>query len=331
MRRRLVRAGRTAARGGLRGILLIIPLPLLQRLRTAFVRTTEYSPSHRLLRSLLHVARYRGVPKDVDQFPLLDNTSVHFVNADSYIVEVLYWFGERYGYEPEVLHWWRHCSSNAQSILELGANIGYFSVQGALANPSARYRAIEPHPYCATICRRNLELNGIDWVDVIEVAAVAHSRESSAALYLPGLRDHYAAPCTGFMGGNDIRSETSCVDALSVQVVEMKALLDDADLIKLDVEGLEYQLLSSALETICAKKPTIFVELLDSTNRLRGLIAQLCTESNYTCLVPTRETLIRLPPASLAAVRMKEEYGNRDLILTCDPGTLALAGRQSAR
>src|SRR3712207_7346831 len=54
---------------------------------------------------------------------------------------------------PELLPWWRKLCRASERVLELGANVGYFSVQGALAAPQARYTAVEPHPFSVDVCR----------------------------------------------------------------------------------------------------------------------------------------------------------------------------------
>ncbi len=96
------------------------------------------------------VARYRGVPPEVGSFSLTDNSSVRIVNADSFIVEWLYWFGERYGYEAETVRWWKIFCLRSSNVVDFGANIGYYAIQGALVSPTVVYTAVEPPPSVLT-------------------------------------------------------------------------------------------------------------------------------------------------------------------------------------
>jgi len=301
-----------------------LPAGMFTSLRTTFPALAPTSWQHRVQRRILGVVRHRGVPADVEAFALIDNPEVRLVNADSYLVDRLYWFGERYGYEPEVLRWWRLYCSRSTSILELGANIGYFTVQGAKAAPQARYVAVEPHPGCAGVCRENVRLNGLTNVEVVEAAAVGKVVTPSVTLITPGSRsrDHYAqAPCTGYVGRNEMYpddpDDPSC-GFVTVPAAALSDLLDGVDLLKMDVEGQEFSILSPAFDQLAAARPTMFVELLDDTPKLRSFISALCAATDYRCFVPTPERLIPLPVSDLASVSLASEFDTRDLILTRD-------------
>lgn len=63
------------------------------------------------------------------------------------------------------------------------------------------------------------------------------------------------------------------------------------DLLKMDVEGQEFSLLSSAAEPHKRNRPTMFLEVLDNTPKLRSFNAELCAETDYGCFGPTAEHL----------------------------------------
>lgn len=277
----------------------------------------------------MRAARYRGVPPDLTSFALHDNPDVRMTNADSFIVEWLYWFGERYGYEPATIRWWRQFCAASSSIVELGANIGYYTVQGARMTPAAGYTAVEPHPRCAEVCRRNLVLNGISNVTVVEAAAVADASSATVPLVLPGGRDHYdEAPCTGFVGVNDVHHgavDRSSYSSVQVPTVEISKLVGPAtDLVKMDVEGQEHLLLLTLLDQLKETRPTIFVELLDSTPHLRALVLDELLPAGYQCFVPAEKALLPLSPAAIADVSLSKAFGTRDIILTTSPKSLQL-------
>lgn len=302
-----------------------VPERVVAPLRHSFSRTDPSSLSHRLHNRALRVIRFRGVPSEVRSFTLADNPSISLVNADSFIVEWVYWFGERYGYEPGTVYWWRKFCATSASILELGANIGYATVQGAKVAPQARYRAVEPHPGCAEVCRQNLDLNGIENVEVVEAAAVAGPASEPVTLMLPGGRDHYhEAPATGFVGYNELHrrdEDMSSYTAVTVESVDLRQLLDqEPDLIKMDVEGQEHSLLSSIEEYLRDARPTIFLELLDDTPKLRALIVDVLLPEGYRAYVPTPGELVPLESTDLGSLSVLQAYNTRDIVLTCrDP------------
>lgn len=314
---------RSQCRKGLSAVLRAVPAETFAPLRRTFPASAPASFRHRAQRLALGVVRHRGVPAETESFALVDNPDVWMVNADSYVIERLYWFGESYGYEPEVVPWWREYCRRSSSILELGANIGYFTVQGAKTAPRARYVAVEPHPGCAEVCRRNLEVNGITNVEVVEAAAVAGIEGGSVCLVTPGStsRDHYQAPCTGYVGRNEMHRDDpdhGSWGSLTVAAVPLAELLAGVDLLKMDVEGQEHALLSSVAEELAVARPTMFVELLDDTPKLRAFIGELCALSGYRCFVPRADRLVPLAAADVPTVSLIRSFGTRDLILTCE-------------
>ena len=305
-----------ASRRAARAIVRRLPVAVADAIRQPLPHRGLSTPLGLPRRALLRVLREGGIPDAVRVFRLTDNPGLWFVAADSLVLSQLYWYGEQ-GWEPELLPWWRHCCQQSQSILELGANVGYFTVQGALAAPSARYVAVEPHPFSRQVCRANLDLNGVSAVRLLAAAAVADPAISSVQLLVPA--GQLATPTVAFVRTDTELPAEMARDvtvALDVPAVDVRSLLDGVDLLKLDVEGQEHALLAAARGHLRAQRPTVFVEVLPGTTRLRALLADLCTVDGYRCYVPTRERLVRLDPARLATVRLKAEFGHQDLILS---------------
>jgi FkbM family methyltransferase len=300
-----------------------VPAPALEKLRRSFPSTPAASVRHRIERQVLEVVRHRGIPAEVEAFQLIDNPSVSLVRADSFVAERSYWFGETFGYEPGGIHWWRFFCQRAERILELGANIGYYTVQGAAAAPEARYMAVEPHPGCALTCRRNIEINRLRNVEVIEAAAVGFAEAPEVTLMLPGGHDHYVeAPCTGFVGRNELHradADDPNYQSVVVPAIELRSLIAGVDLFKLDVEGQEHALLSSIEQELRTSRPTIFLEILDGTPKLRSFVIELCADTGYGCYIPTLQGLIPIPAGEIANRSVDSRFGTRDVVLTCHP------------
>ena len=318
-------AARTKCREGLSAALRELPAVVFSAARDRFPLLPENSLEHRMLRRILEVLRHRGLPGDTEDFALVDNPQVRMVNAESFVVERLYWFGERNGYEPEVVVWWREYCRRATKILELGANVGYFTVQGAKVAGTVPYVAVEPHPGCAAVCRENVRINAIENVEVIEGAALDRVDSPTATLLLPGLkcRDRYVqAPCTGFVGRNELHRddcEDPSYDSYAVRAIRFGDLVEGVDLVKMDVEGQESALLASVSEWLRAARPTLFLELLDGTPNLRSLLADLCAGTDYRCYAPTQDRLVPIATDDIASVSLPSAFGTRDVILTCGP------------
>jgi FkbM family methyltransferase len=311
-------AWRPAADPILRAVVTRLPVPVADRLRALPPTGDAPTLPGRVHRALLTALQHGGIPRGVRTFRLADNPARSFVAADSMVLAQLYWLGER-GWEPELLGWWSHLCRRASAVLELGANVGYFTVQGALAAPGTRYVAVEPHPASLALCRSHLEMNGVTGVELVPAAAVPGPAGSTRLLVPAG---QLAAPTVAFVAGDGElpRGMAGPVrDAVEVPTVDVRTLLDGVDLLKLDVEGQEHALLGAAEPHLRARRPTIVVEVLPGTVRLRRLLERLCEEVGYRCYVPRRDGLVLLDPGRLRDVDLLAEYGLQDVILSVEP------------
>jgi FkbM family methyltransferase len=309
---------RLRARRMTTGVVRRMPVGVADRLRGP-VAGAPGSPRHRAQTALLDLLRRGGIPAGVRTFTLAGDDALRFVNAESLVLHQLYWFGEQ-GWEPQLLPWWLRFCRRSSAILELGANVGYFTVQGATAAPHARYIAVEPYPFSARVCRANLELNRIESVDLVTAAAVAHGERPTVELRVPV--DQLATPTVAFIGPDTELPEPMSrrvAQTVSVPAVEVRSLLPGIDLLKLDVEGQEHALLMASREHLRARKPTIFVEVLPGTHRLRRLIAELCRDDGFGCYIPRGDSLVPLEIAELLHAPLLDRYGCQDVILSAEP------------
>jgi FkbM family methyltransferase len=264
------------------------------------------------------VLRRGGIPRAVGTFHLADHPALRFVNADSLVLQQLYWFGEQ-GWEPELLPWWRYFCRRASRIVELGTNVGYFAVQGAKVAPHARYVAVEPHPVSARVCRQNLALNGITSVEVVAAAAAADPAAKTTRLVIPW--EQLRTPTVAFMAAESELPDgmaRRAGTAIEVPAVDVRSLLGGVDLLKLDVEGQEHALLAAAWAELRAHRPTIFVEVLPGTPRLRAVLVRLCAELGYRCYAPTRDRLVPLPAPEIPNLSPQQMRGTNDLVLCAE-------------
>jgi FkbM family methyltransferase len=294
---------------------------VVRRLPAAVADRLRGSGPHRAPDALREVLRRGGIPVGVATFRLCDNPELRFVNAESLVLHRLYWFGER-GWEPQLLPWWRRFCRRASVVLELGANVGYFTVQGARAGPQARYVAVEPYPASARVCRANLELNRVDSVELVTAAAVAHPEAPAVELHVPC--DQLATPTVAFVGADTELPEPMSrhvTRTISVPAVDVRSLLAGVDLLKLDVEGQEHALLAAGRDHLRAHRPTVFVEVLPGTARLRRLLADLCRDDGFHCYVPhaDADALVRLGTSDILGARLLDRYGGQDVILSPEP------------
>src|SRR5262245_15846414 len=87
-------------------------------------------------------------------------------------------------FEPEMEHTLATELRQGMTFVDLGANEGYFTIQGAkLVGPAGRVVAVEPQDRLIPVIERNLTLNDLDNVTIVN-EAISDS-ERSMTLYLP--------------------------------------------------------------------------------------------------------------------------------------------------
>jgi FkbM family methyltransferase len=249
-----------------------------------------------LRRSLSH----GGIPTGVDSFGLSDETALRFTNTPSLVLQQLY-------------------CRRSETIVELGANVGYFTVRGALAAPKARYIAVEPHPNSVATCKSHLELNGVASVELVAAAAVPERGPESLEMHVPS--DQLATPTVAFLPhGSELPRDMAQEIGATIEVaaVDVRTLVSGADLIKLDVEGQEHLLLGAIVDLLAERRPHVVVEMLRGTPKLRALLSDLCVGVGYHCYVPVETGLVELESADIATVNLQSGYGTNDVILSID-------------
>jgi FkbM family methyltransferase len=311
-----------AARAVLTGAVRHLPASLAAVIRRPVA--AEDTPPRRGQRALLSLLSRGGIPAAVETFDVASAAKPRFAPAESLVLQQLYWRGEQ-GWEPELLPWWRWLCARSRAVVELGANVGYFTVQAAKAAPHVRYTAVEPHPESARMCRANLALNRISGVDVLEAAAVAGEVADAVGdrLRMRVPWEQLGTPTVAFLpADSELPADMRCrhTTTIDVATVPVRALLtDDVDLIKLDVEGQEHVLLAACAHYLHSRRPTLVVEVLTGTPKLRALLTQLCEEAGYLCLVPSPAALMPLDAQALPGVDLRR-YGTHDLILVHPAG-----------
>ncbi len=162
-------------------------------------------------------------------------------------------------------------------VWDIGANIGLFAFSAAsLSGSEGTVVAFEPDAWLVQLLRRSCALQPTNTATVTVVpAAVASScdlrmlslaRRSRAANFLQG----YGSTQTGGV------SEVQTVVSLSLDWIAQR--LPPPDLVKIDVEGAEFEVLKGAVDLLRKHRPRILVEVSKQTS---GYVSILLKELGY--------------------------------------------------
>ena len=198
-------------------------------------------------------------------------------NPTSYVAKVLFWEGVR-GFEYDLFRIFRTLIGSAHTFLDVGANIGYYTLAAATLNPSVRIVSFEPLPSAFHFLRRNVEINGFTNVTT-EMLALSDA-EGETTFFVsrnPKFADvaHNLAS-TGALD-RDLGARTEHVEAIPVRTDTLDHYVttrfqEKVDLVKLDAEGSEARILSGAGTVLREHRPIILCEVLPGESG-RGLEA----------------------------------------------------------
>lgn len=160
-------------------------------------------------------------------------------------------------YEPEETQIINLLASEATNIIDIGANIGWYSLYFAKNYPSVKVFSFEPIPSSYAYLQRNIALNGVG----DRVTAFNYGLSDTS-----GVMEFFISPASGTNAS--LKNVSGSLDAVSV--IGLTLTLDQwvqnygitPDFIKCDVEGAELLVFKGARKTLGKYCPVIFSELL---------------------------------------------------------------------
>lgn len=194
---------------------------------------------------------------------LIDNrVTLHFRDEDMEDVTVLL---RDNGGSVEEMASFLSLASSARVLFDIGAAKGLFSEIFCLSDPVRRAVAFEPSPALADSAAALIAANGCDpRIHLRRCAVGAEAGRQTARLYTWGYVG-VDAPEGPDDGGTTVEVEMTSVDR------EVEQLGIEPDLLKIDVEGYEYEVLVGARRLLEERKPPICLELHLDLLEKRGI------------------------------------------------------------
>jgi len=195
----------------------------------------------------------------------------------SQIFKSLYWRGIQ-GYEKNTVKLFYVLSETSDCIFDIGAYFGLFSLIAEKANPDAKVIAFEPVPESFALLSKLISVNGAS----IKTENVALSNETGVTKFYMPDRSHSKIPNIGslknrFVPG-EVFSDRGCfeIDVTCCTLDDFcnQRKISGIDLIKIDVEGLEAEIIQNGMEIIGKSKPDFVGEVseYDGTDWCEALI-----------------------------------------------------------
>lgn len=175
--------------------------------------------------------------------------------------------------EPEVQNTLAELVKPGQTVYDVGANIGFFTMLcSRLVGPEGAVYAFEPIPQNVATLRHNVALNGLTNVVIIEKALSSST----------GAAEMFVSPWSAFHSLNVAgASKQENHGPQSGEIVVQTVTLDEfvrgedvraPDLVKIDVEGAELVVLDGMRETLRSRQPLLLVEVHDTNAAYSELV-----------------------------------------------------------
>jgi FkbM family methyltransferase len=286
---------------------------------TPFRRGAVFLPRGSLLRSacvaILKIASTRRrVVDTLHEVRPLDRPEISFEPVDSMIMDAVYWFGIQ-GYEGVLATVWASLCRQSTSVLEIGGNVGFYSVIGGL-EAHGDYTVVEPLPTVTKTLSANLRRNGIHRVVIRVGAAIAAADPRNVEISIPD--EGRAAPVGAHLTIDSEVSGRKSVRTLSVPGFPFADLARGRDLIKIDAEGIEYELLNAGRAVIGESRPTIVVEVLPESVKLAALVCEIAAAQGYVInVVPAygSDRIVAVAAGDFTS-RTPVRYNSKDIVLS---------------
>lgn len=204
---------------------------------------------------------------------------VLYSTPDEFIPTRVFWKGYT-GYEAPSVTLFYHLSKNCNTIIDIGAHVGLFSIIAAASNPNAQVFAFEPVGFIHERLAQHVEMNRLDNVKA-ERLAIAGTSEP-IKLYVPKIagsslpfasstKKAWAAgharqkSCDGSDSTAAARAapevDEIIVDSISLDTYKDRHNLPPIDLIKMDCEMSEVEALGGMNHILQHDRPVFLIEV----------------------------------------------------------------------
>ncbi len=215
---------------------------------------------------------------------LLDNSAKRFVISNSVGKFLVRPFNDSFTisapYFESDLRRWVGMPKQKRIALDIGANIGRYSLLAALAFGYERTVAVEANPITFDVLKANIGLNDLE--DKVTLVQKAVSNNADPVTFEVDTR-HLG-------GGRIVDKESGAVwdTVVTVQAVPVDALCLDQnmrqseiDFVKMDVEGFEFEVLSGMTATLAAMPAGSYM-MIEISDRNRDKCIGLIQDAGFS-------------------------------------------------
>lgn len=163
-------------------------------------------------------------------------------------------------YEPELAELCRSHLDPGRDAIDVGGNVGFFTVLMAGALPGRRVLSIEPTPGAHARLVANVARNGLTERVRVFYGIAAEDDAGRTMQVIDGMEEYASLGALVHQAVRGVASTSVAVAASSVDALVAEHGLTPG-FIKVDVEGAELSVLRGARETLAVHRPVVLAEL----------------------------------------------------------------------
>lgn len=178
-----------------------------------------------------------------------------YLKPHDHIQKTILWYGF---YEKESILTWEKFVKPDSVVIDIGANIGYYSLVAANIAKTCAVHSFEPVTENFLALENNIKLNELTNVVVNNVGI--SDVETSAKFFISSDENIGMSgmkPAENFSGISEIKQVTTLDNYVAVNN------LPKVDLIKIDIEGNEMNALKGMANVLKKYKPVLFIEIIN--------------------------------------------------------------------
>lgn len=200
------------------------------------------------------------------------------LNAKDHVMKQIYLKGV---YERNTFRHLSRLVKSSDTFVDVGANIGAYSVGLSPFIKKGRIISFEPNPRALVYLEENIKLNNIENITVNKVGL--SDDYETVTLYTPSL-------ATASINKNKNSNEKEIISLITLDGYCKENGINNIDVLKIDVEGHEIKCLNGALEIIKKSKNMILVLEIDdncaNTDTSKQELFEFIQNLEFTAFLP---------------------------------------------
>lgn len=205
-------------------------------------------------------------------------------------------------YEPRLVELCKQLLDPQKDVVDVGANIGFYSVMFARQLQQGKVLAVEPTQRALERLRRNLNMNDIERKVCIFAGVLSNCPGTAEIKTISGREEYSTILAMEHPSVAGFQFESYEVESITLDALVLREQLNPG-FIKVDVEGAEHLVFDGASKTLAEHRPIILSELCNYL-----LIKNGSSSADVIARIESYDYVV-LNPREAGATAVAEEFG----------------------